>query len=54
MKARLTLQSESYVGKVDAGAHFVARIKSANGVKMTDIKAVNAISAKNVRSVLTI
>ncbi len=45
MKAKFTLQSGNYVGKVDVAAHFVARIKSANGVKMTAIKAVNAISA---------
>jgi len=45
MKAKFTLPSDSYVGKVDAAAHFAARIKSVNGVKMTVIKAVNAINA---------
>ena len=45
MKARFTIQLGSYVGKVDAAAHFVAQIKFANGVKMTAIKAVNAINA---------
>ena len=46
MKSKLTLPSESYVGKVVVTAHFVARIKSANGAKMTVIKGVNAFSAK--------
>ena len=54
MKAKFTLQSDSYVGKADVSAHFVARIKSANGVEVTAILSVNAISAKNVRSVLMI
>jgi hypothetical protein len=54
MRAKLTVSSGSYVGKVDTAAHFVAQIKSANGVKMTAIKGVNAISAKNVRSDLMI
>ena len=45
MKAKFTQPSESYVGKVDAVASSVALIKSANGVKMTVIRCVNAISA---------
>ena len=45
MKAKFTLPSESYVGKVDAVVHFVTRIKSASGVEMTAILGVNAISA---------
>ena len=53
MKAKFTEQSGSYVGKAAVIAHFVARIKSASGVKMTAIKAVNAISAKNAQGVLT-
>jgi hypothetical protein len=54
MKENFTLRSDSYVGKVDAVAHFVAQIESATRVKMTAIQDVNAISIKNVRSVLMI
>ena len=51
MKAKFMQQSGSYVGKVAVIAHFVGRIKSANGGRMTVIKGVSAISAKNVQGV---
>jgi hypothetical protein len=45
MKEKFTIQSDGYVVKMDAVVHFVARIKSANGAKMTAILGVNALNA---------